>query len=339
VIVDHRIHRSYIGKGLNMRRYGLGGGCAVALLSRIDFGTVNRQSAASRAFARCTALSQWHWPQRSTGNPGHFSGIGAARIIIDRDVVVGHIVVDNGGIIDRIVHNGRVVDDGGVVDNGHILLFADIVVVDMRAGHILLGNEAPVMSGGVIAATGGHADADAGTKRRPAIIVGALPPADPGRRPFISRDPHPAITVFKEPAAIVEGGPSPGIIRSPGPAAVSIHPVAVGGIGFEIGSDIGHPHVAVLRIIDPLAIGAQGVVKRLIGYFGGGRRWRGRRLRGCFYHDMGGATGIQEKGGKGNPCINNKFTHTTIFRRFLDSSRFLSLICYSSIIRANYHSS
>jgi hypothetical protein len=51
---------------------------------------------------------------------------------------------------------------------------------------------------------------------------------------------------------------------------------------------------------------------------------------------MGGAAGVQEKQGKDDPCIK-KFTHTTIFRRFLDSSRFLSL-AYYSIIRANYYS-
>jgi len=225
------------------------------------------------------------------------------------------IVVDNGRVIDRIVYDRRIMNNGGVIDNGYILLFVDIIVVDMRTGDVLLRNKGPVMRWRVIAAAGGYADAYAGSQRRPAIILGTLPPADPGRRPFVTGDPHPAISFFKKPAAVVEGGPAPGVIGSPGPAAVGIHPISVAGIGFEIRTDIRHPYIAVLRIIDPLTIGTQGIVKRLIRGFGSRRRrrWRGR----AFDDDMGRSAGVQGEGCKGDQCIN-QFTHTTIFRWFFN---------------------
>jgi hypothetical protein len=54
--------------------------------------------------------------------------------------------------------------------------------------------------------------------------------------------------------------------------------MTIGGIGLEIGTDIRQPDISVIRVVYPLPVRAQIIIKRLIGSFR--LRFRGRRRRG-----------------------------------------------------------
>jgi len=179
-------------------------------------------------------------------------------------------------LIARTVDHRGIIDDRRSVDDGDIACFPHIIVADMRARNILMRHETPVVRGRVI--TAGDRQAGGRSKRRPSVVAVAVAPGDPGGRPFITGNPHPSVTVPEEPTAIVESGPSPGIAGIPGPSFVGIGPVTIRGVRLEIAARIGHPDISVLRILDPLAIRAQLVVKGLIRYVLGVSGWG---FRGC----------------------------------------------------------
>ena len=256
VRIDGRIDRTNIGKGLYPGRSETGLRLPVALRCRVDFWPVDGKSAIAHTFAGGVALPHCYRSQRSACHPGNFFGIGAARIIIYGDTVIADIVIDDGGIVYRIVDDRCIADNGRIVDDRYIPFLIDVVIIDVRTGHVLLRDKGPVVGRRIIATADGLVDTYAGFKGGPAIIVTASSPAYPGRSPFVAGDPHPAVSFYKKPAAVVESRPTPGVIGGPGPAVFGINPMAVAGIGFEIRADIWHPHIAVLRIIYPLAIGA-----------------------------------------------------------------------------------
>jgi hypothetical protein len=190
-----------------------------------------------------------------------------------------------------------------MVDDGDIPGLTDIIVTDLRAGNILMGNKGPVVRRRIIPTAKRGADTDIGSQGRPTVIIGAVPPAHPGGRPFLTGDPHPSITVLEEPAAIVERRPAPGIFGSPGPAFIRIDPVAVGGIGLEIRTGIGQPDISVIRVVDPLTIRTQLVIKRLVRYiFRLRSRIRRRRSLGrrILVNDIHRTTSIKKQGRDGH---------------------------------------
>jgi hypothetical protein len=67
-------------------------------------------------------------------------------------------------------------------------------------------------------------------QRRPADIIAAGPPRDPGRSPveIAPREPNPAVIAEIRPATIMVGGPAEVFVRNPCPTVVGISPVTVG---------------------------------------------------------------------------------------------------------------
>jgi hypothetical protein len=150
---------------------------------------------------------------------------------------------------------------GGVVDDDHIPGFIHIVIADIRAADILVRNKIPVMGRRHVSGTICHVKAYAGTHGCPSVILIVVTPCHPGRCIFVTRDPHPAITVLEKPAAIVESSPTPVIIGSPGPPLIGIDPVTIGGIGLKIGTHFRHPDIAVTGVVYPLSIRTQIIIK------------------------------------------------------------------------------
>jgi len=88
-------------------------------------------------------------------------------------------------------------------------------------------------------------------QRRPADMVVAPTPGDPGACPGVPRHPAPADLVLVEPAAIVIDGPRERFVRGKVPAVVlQIDPVAVA-IGPPLGIDLGTEDIAVFRMLHP----------------------------------------------------------------------------------------
>jgi hypothetical protein len=97
-------------------------------------------------------------------------------------------------------------------------------------------------------------DIDSRGQWRPAVISVAIPPGNPTRTPFTAGDPNPSIPVVVVPSSIMERGPTPVIIRDPGPAIISICPVSIRTIWMETGTGIRDPDLAVFRHEDPVAV-------------------------------------------------------------------------------------
>jgi hypothetical protein len=185
--------------------------------------------------------------------------------------------------MDIIIDDSDMVDHRGAIDNGDIPGFIDIIVADIGASNILVRYKAPVLCRRHIRAAVCHIETDAGAHGRPAIVIITVPPGHPRRGILVSRHPHPAITVLEIPAAIVEGRPTPVIVRIPGPTLIGIDPVAIRGIGFKIGSHIRQPDIAVTGVVYPLSIRTQVIIKGLIAGFRLGLRCgRRRRQRLCY---------------------------------------------------------
>src|SRR5205823_13764971 len=64
-------------------------------------------------------------------------------------------------------------------------------------------------------------------QRRPADVILARSPRDPGRRPFVTRHPNPTDAPQPDPASIVIRGPAEWLVRHPGPARVGINPATI----------------------------------------------------------------------------------------------------------------
>jgi hypothetical protein len=148
-----------------------------------------------------------------------------------------------------------------MIDDGHIPGLIDIVVTNIRATDILVGNKAPGIGRGHISTAICHVEVHAGTHGRPSIVFVAVTPGHPGRSILVTRHPHPAIPVLEEPAAIVEGSPTPGIVGSPGPSLIRIDPVTIGGIRLKIRTHRRQPDIPVTGVVYPLSIRTQVVVK------------------------------------------------------------------------------
>ena len=97
-----------------------------------------------------------------------------------------------------------------------------------------------------------------GRQRRPADEIVALPPVDPGRAPFLARNPDPAEPAIERPAAIVIGDPAEILFRIPIPAPL----VGIGPVPHAVGLPVGrhlvrNPHFAPARVLNPLAVSVE----------------------------------------------------------------------------------
>src|SRR5207249_9496016 len=63
-----------------------------------------------------------------------------------------------------------------------------------------------------------------GRQWRPAHVILARAPGDPGRRPFIARHPNPADAPQPQPASIPISRPVVGLLGNPGPTGVAVNP-------------------------------------------------------------------------------------------------------------------
>jgi len=156
-----------------------------------------------------------------------------------------------------VVVHVRVVDNGSTVVYPHAIAVRCIVTVQSWAGNVPLGHEYPMVVGDADV----HINAHARAKRRPTVVTTATPPAHPGRSPFVTRYPGPAVVIGIRPAAVVEWSPPPVVIRHPGVTVAGHHPVAVGGIRLKALFRIRKPYISIFRVIYPLPVRCQFVVK------------------------------------------------------------------------------
>src|SRR5207237_1277514 len=63
---------------------------------------------------------------------------------------------------------------------------------------------------------------------RPADVILARTPGDPGGRPFFAGHPDPADATQPDPASVVIGRPTEPFVRHPGPAGIAVNPAALG---------------------------------------------------------------------------------------------------------------
>ena len=269
VPIDHPVDRSCIPQRLNPGRSKMT--TAGSRISRpvlrhctaTDTGTIDGKIPVVRTIAGIAPVPDRYRPYRCTGIPSYLIGIRSGAIMD----------------IPGIVNDSRIIDDRSPVDNGDVIRLPDIVIIYLRTGDIPVRNKTPVVRRRSIAATVSSAIAEIGAHRRPAIVIVAVAPAHPGGSPLVAGYPHPAIAVLEVPAAIVKSSPAPGIAGIPGPALIGIDPVPIGGIGLEIRADVRQPNVSVVRVVDPLPIRTQVVIKILVCYLGriGLRRRRQRR--------------------------------------------------------------
>src|SRR6185437_14258291 len=138
--------------------------------SRIDAGTIDGKTATGNTPTGSTAVPNGRRAELPAAKPADLTRIGACTITVIPEVVV-------------VIDDRDIVDHRSAVDDRDIVRLAHIVVVDLRTGDILVRYEAPIMRRRVIAAAISHAHGDAGLHRRPAIVIVAVPPADPGRGP------------------------------------------------------------------------------------------------------------------------------------------------------------
>jgi hypothetical protein len=155
-----------------------------------------------------------------------------------------------------IVNDSDVIDDRGIMD------IPDIVIADVHAGDTLPRTKGPIMRRRPVAGIS-NADVYPWTDRRPTIITTVFAPCDPCRSPFVTRYPHPSIRVIIEPVAIVEGGPTPTIIRDPCPSVGCIHPMTTCAVRSETGACARHPYITVIRVAHPGAERTKLIVEHL----------------------------------------------------------------------------
>jgi hypothetical protein len=157
----------------------------------------------------------------------------------------------------------RLIDDRRVIDDPFTIATANIVPVHVGSRNIPVPHEPPMIMVVSVASSKAQGDRDARSHGSPAVIAIRMSPGHPRRTPFIVRNPHPSIIIVVVPTAVVKGCPAPTIIGYPCPAVVRVDPVTPRRVGGEIRFGIRQPYVSILRVIHPLAIRAQLVIKQL----------------------------------------------------------------------------
>ena len=98
----------------------------------------------------------------------------------------------------------RAIDDDGPSEDDDGALWRQEVGAQARRDQVARRHEDPV--GGIIVV---FVDQLIRRQRRPADIIVAAAPIDPGRAPFVARNPEPAEPPVMRPATIVKGHPTP----------------------------------------------------------------------------------------------------------------------------------
>ena len=170
-------------------------------------------------------------------------------------------------VADRTVDHARAPESAGAPRLRHH------VTAPARRGQIARRDEHPI--GRVVVVLFNDL---VGRQRRPADIIAAVAPIDPGRSPFIVRNPEPAERTVVRPAAVVEDHPAPIFfcrIGDPIPAPfVGVDPMAVLVRPPIRRQFVRHPDLAPARAARPMAI-------RLERFLEFGRDLCGGRLHGA----------------------------------------------------------
>ena len=169
-------------------------------------------------------------------------------------------------------HVHRAVDQAGFAQDDHAAVPRHEVGAHARLGDIAQRHEHPVVRLLVVSV---HQVVR--RQRRPADIVAAIAPIDPGRRPFVARHPEPAEAAVHGPAAVVIDHPAPIVLArfgDPVPAPVVGKDPAAVFIGPPIRRHpVRHPDLAVTWVADPMAVGIERC-RHVFGRLRDGRRER-----------------------------------------------------------------
>src|SRR5207249_2144973 len=91
-------------------------------------------------------------------------------------------------------------------------------------------------------------------QRRPTDVPSTALPAHPGRRPLVSRHPHPSVARVVEPAAVVIWRPTPRLIANPGPPRVGEYPVSIDIRAPPVVDVPRAPHRSVVAVLEPFSV-------------------------------------------------------------------------------------
>ena len=222
------------------------------------------------------------------GPLGHAPVVGAA--VEDRATVVASADERDVGDVDR------------AVDDNDVLASREDVVTDDRCAKIPVFTEVICRGADVVVAVDPDADAGVGVKidlrgeRRPADVIVALAPGNPGRPPLVIGPPDPAEILQADPPAVVIRDRSKIFIGDPGPARIGVSPIAVG-VRPPIGIDPPRlPAIAVVVDVHPVPVGLEAVVEIREGDTRRGlpgqnahaqKRQQGRQQQGFDFHRRG----------------------------------------------------
>ena len=142
----------------------------------------------------------------------------AQFLVVGTFVDHGCVVIGNVGDVGRLIDDRHIAfrrQDGGPGSlraefscrNKTILVRTDVVIV-IR----------PIVDAGALI------ESRFRRQRRPADVIVAFSPGNPGGSPLIARHPNPADAAQTRPTSIMIGGPTERLFRNPSPAGVGVHP-------------------------------------------------------------------------------------------------------------------
>jgi hypothetical protein len=144
-----------------------------------------------------------------------------------------HLLVVRPLIHDRRIRVGDVGDVRGFIHEGDVALGRNHGAADMLRPEFIPGNKRVLIRADVVITIRPIVDPtpaiEARFRRqwRPADVILARAPRNPGWRPFVARDPDPADAAESQPAAVVISRPAKRLVGNPGPTGVRISPAAI----------------------------------------------------------------------------------------------------------------
>ncbi len=144
-----------------------------------------------------------------------------------------HLVIIRTFVDDRCVVVGDIGDVGGLIDDSDIAFRRQDRGLNPLRAKLPGCDEGILVRPDVVIVIRPIVDAGAlieprfRGQRRPADVIVALAPRNPGRRPFIARNPDPADSTQTRPAPVMIGRPAEWLFRNPSPAGVGVNPATV----------------------------------------------------------------------------------------------------------------
>ena len=228
-------------------------------------------------------------------------------IALDRTLAArAHLLVVRPFIHDRRVRVGDVGDIRRLNHDRDVALGGNHDAPDALGSKFIAGHECILIGPDIVIIIRPVPDAAATIEarfrrqRRPADVILARSPRDPGRRPFVTRHPNPADAPQPDPTSIMIRGPAEWLVRHPGPACVGINPATIC-VGSPTASSLGFawlPDITVVRRFPPRAVRFQlpvkcavriarasfGSIHRFTSFRSVPRRLRHRFSHRCFRH-------------------------------------------------------